>query len=357
MREQRLRWFGHVLAKPQNHPIIEFKVQGKRLRGVSKKEWLGMTKTDLNEAEGDLILVTHCLAQARHRQMEVPKSFLASIAENDLIVRDPTLDDVGLYECQAISVAGMNTDTAKAFVAVAPRVELKQSKSVVEKGSSVIFECTILEGTPLPELIWFKDEKELSHDDKESIVITGKHLKIRRVRESDAGSYSCVLHNIAGRVVDVAKLAVGREPYIIPSPSIVEVDIGKEVALQCNAVGHPSSTVTWQRDTVPLVLPNYSHYTLLTDGYLLITNAQLDDQTSFTCTAKNNYGEQSKTTLVVVSGLVSPVLGHVPPEEQLIEGGNLRLSCIVVGGIPKPEIKWFREGTPIEPGSLPIVSF
>ncbi|XGW34880.1 hypothetical protein V3C99_018711 [Haemonchus contortus] len=52
MREQRLRWFGHVLRRPQSHPIrkaMEFEAQGKRPRGAPKKSWRDVIKNDLAE--------------------------------------------------------------------------------------------------------------------------------------------------------------------------------------------------------------------------------------------------------------------------------------------------------------------
>ncbi|KAK6009583.1 hypothetical protein OSTOST_25479, partial [Ostertagia ostertagi] len=101
-----------------------------------------------------------------------------SLFTDDLIVRNPTSDDVGIYECQAISAAGVNTDAAKAFVAVAPRVELKQSKSIVKKGDSVSFECKILEATPAPQVNWFRGGKELLRSDNGHMAITGTHLLI-----------------------------------------------------------------------------------------------------------------------------------------------------------------------------------
>ncbi|PIO63301.1 hypothetical protein TELCIR_15099, partial [Teladorsagia circumcincta] len=50
MREQRLRWYGHVLRRPQDHPIrtaMEFEVEGKRPRGAPKKRWRDVIKKDL----------------------------------------------------------------------------------------------------------------------------------------------------------------------------------------------------------------------------------------------------------------------------------------------------------------------
>ncbi|KJH48754.1 immunoglobulin I-set domain protein [Dictyocaulus viviparus] len=133
-------------------------------------------------------------------------------------------------------------------------------------------------------------------------------------------------------------------PSIIPSPETVRVNIERQATLQCRAVGQPTPTITWQRDGVPLESIGNPRYTMLPDGNLLITNAQVEDQTRFTCIAHNEYGQQAKTTMVIITGLVSPVLGHVSPEEQLIEGENLHLSCVVVLGTPKPDIKWFKDG-------------
>ncbi len=44
---------------------------------------------------------------------------------------------------------------------------------------------------------------------------------------------------------------------------------------------------------------------------------------------------------------MSPVLGHVSPERQVIEGHSITLSCVVVLGTPKPEIAWFKDGKPL----------
>ena len=52
VREQRLRWYGHVLRRPQDHPIrtaMDFEAQGKRPRGAPKKRWRDVIKKDLSE--------------------------------------------------------------------------------------------------------------------------------------------------------------------------------------------------------------------------------------------------------------------------------------------------------------------
>lgn len=54
---------------------------------------------------------------------------------------------------------------------------------------------------------------------------------------------------------------------------------------------------------------------------------------------------------------MSPVLGHTPPEEKLSEGEELRLSCIAVLGTPKPTLKWYKDGKPIQSSAYVTVSF
>lgn len=73
------------------------------------------------------------------------------------------------------------------------------------------------------------------------------------------------------------------------------------------------------RDNIPLEQLNNPRYTIAADGNLVITSTyhynfyrimirtlsdvQLEDQERFTCTAKNDYGQQSKTMNLFVDGL------------------------------------------------------
>ncbi|CAI4229355.1 unnamed protein product [Auanema sp. JU1783] len=275
--------------------------------------------------------------------------------KNDLLVRDPDDTDIGQYECRAVSPAGVHAESAQVMKAIPPRVELSQSKSMIGRGDNITFECRVLDGMPVPSLQWFRNGRELLHSSNEYIRIAGRHLTILGVQESDGGSYSCVAENMAGRDIGVAQLTVGSMPSIASSPETVRVNIERGTNLQCRAIGNPRPRIEWQRDGVPLQQLNNPRYVIADDGNLMITNAQLEDQKRFTCIAKNEYGQQSKTTMVMVVGLVSPVLGHVPPEEQLIEGEDLRLSCVVVLGTPKPTIQWFKDNQPlVETESLVI---
>lgn len=51
------------------------------------------------------------------------------------------------------------------------------------------------------------------------------------------------------------------------------------------------------------------------------------------------------------------MLGHAPPEEQIIEGESLRLSCIVVLGTPKPILQWYKDAVPVQASDSIMVRF
>ncbi|PAV72711.1 hypothetical protein WR25_18698 isoform C [Diploscapter pachys] len=275
--------------------------------------------------------------------------------KNDLIVRSALREDAGTYECRAISPAGFHGDSATVQLATPPKISFTQSKTIVARGDSVTFECKVIEGLPLPTIHFLRNGRELLKSSHEYIHIDGGRMTIMGVQDADSGTYNCVAESIAGRAIETVKLEVGSVPSIVPSPEIVHVNIEKPVTLQCRAIGHPPPTIVWLRDGVLVKQLNNPRYTLLPDGNLHITSAMMEDQSTFTCTATNNYGAQSKSTAVKITGLVAPVLGHVPPEEQLIEGKDLRLSCIVVLGTPTPQIQWYKDGKQIVTGESVIV--
>ncbi|VDP14967.1 unnamed protein product [Heligmosomoides polygyrus] len=52
MREQRLRWYEHILRRPEDHPTklaLNFEASGKRPRGAPRKRWKDVIKKDLAE--------------------------------------------------------------------------------------------------------------------------------------------------------------------------------------------------------------------------------------------------------------------------------------------------------------------
>ncbi|EJD76713.1 CBR-HIM-4 protein [Loa loa] len=262
----------------------------------------------------------------------------------DLIVQRATESDAGIYECRASNVAGSHADNTVAQMSTPPKIRVIRDRQMIGRGDRVTLECVIEQGNPKPKITWFRGGHEVPS--YRYITIDENKLTIQGVQDSDAGSYTCVAQNLAGRDLGIINLDVGSMPTIVPTPEVVRVNIERSVTLQCRAIGYPLPKITWHRNGVPIEELT-TRVKILPDGSLLINNVQVDDQDRYTCTAENIFGRQDKTTVLLVTGLVSPVLGHVPPEGKLIEGEELRLSCIAVLGTPKPTLKWYKDGKPL----------
>ncbi|VDP30657.1 unnamed protein product [Heligmosomoides polygyrus] len=52
VREQRMRWYGHILRSPEDHPTklaLNFETPGKRPKGAPRKGWKDVIDKDLAE--------------------------------------------------------------------------------------------------------------------------------------------------------------------------------------------------------------------------------------------------------------------------------------------------------------------
>uniref|UniRef100_A0A1I8F0W4 Ig-like domain-containing protein n=2 Tax=Wuchereria bancrofti TaxID=6293 RepID=A0A1I8F0W4_WUCBA len=252
--------------------------------------------------------------------------------DDDLIVQQATEIDAGVYECRASNAAGSHADSMIAQISTPPKIRVIRDRQMIGRGDSVTLECIIVQGNPKPKITWFHGGREVSS--YKYITIDENKLTIQGVQNSDAGSYTCIAQNLAGRDLGVINLDVGSMPTIVPTPEIVRVNIERSVTLQCRAIGYPLPKIKWHRNGVSIEKLN--------------DHVQIDDQDRYTCTAENIFGRQDKTNVLLITGLVSPVLGHVPPEEKLLENEELRLSCIAVLGTPKPILRWYKDGKPIQ---------
>ncbi|VDM60006.1 unnamed protein product [Angiostrongylus costaricensis] len=343
-----------VVSSNGNHTV-------KTYLDVQESPPLLISPTEISTPIGNPTFL-HCQSQSsskveirwlRHG-VSIPNNFNNLVYPNGTLrIHQTSQADAGAYECQARNLGGMTSQTIQLKVLELPKASISPSILYFVPHTSFNLSCYV-DGDPRPQPYWFYNGREIQPDHKYYITFKND-LIVRDPSPNDFGVYECRAVSAAGSHSDSATVYLGAMPSIVPSPETVRVNIERQATLQCRAVGHPSPAISWQRDGVPLEIVGNSRYTVLPDGNLLITNAQVEDQTRFTCIAKNEFGQQAKTIMVMITGLVSPVLGHVPPEEQLIEGEDLHLSCVVVLGTPKPDIIWFKDGVPLESSSSVII--
>ncbi|KAI6172894.1 EGF-like domain-containing protein [Aphelenchoides besseyi] len=270
----------------------------------------------------------------------------------ELMVRSARVENLGIYECRASSPAGIAMDAANVQFAVPPQIQINENKLMIGRGGLLQLDCRVLQGVPKPTIKWFKNDRELYPNS--ALQLDYDRLTIPNAQESDAGSYSCRAENIAGSYTDQKTIDVGVSPTIVPSPERVQGNIESSIKLQCRALGAPNPKISWTKDRSPISLEN-KRFSILADGSLMIRDIQVEDQGYFTCEAKNEFGVQFKNTLLVVTGLVSPILAQSPTEANLIEGQDLILNCIVLLGTPKPKTQWFKNKQEIQTSEKTII--
>ena len=148
-----------------------------------------------------------------------------------LTITDTTLDDEGDYKCVVTNELGSLSTTAELLV---NKKEEKPAKPVftskiedldTDVGKTAKFTVEA-EGTPIPEVDWYKDDQVI-HDKGRFIIVdeetdkgVSSTLVIEDVQPDDSGVYSAVAFSDGGEVKTDANLKVAEKPEKIVEPEI-----------------------------------------------------------------------------------------------------------------------------------------
>uniref|UniRef100_A0A8C3QNH6 Hemicentin 1 n=1 Tax=Cyanoderma ruficeps TaxID=181631 RepID=A0A8C3QNH6_9PASS len=232
------------------------------------------------------------------------------------------------------------------FVLEAPALTVVQSEILVGLGDTTVMECKTT-GIPPPQVKWFKGDLELRASAFLIIDIHRGLLRIQETQDLDAGDYTCVATNEAGRAAGKITLDVGSPPVFTQEPGDESADLGSNVTLVCYVQGHPEPRVTWRRlDGAPL----FSRQPFSPPVDLWVS-----DEGTYVCEAENQFGRiQSRPATVTVTGLVPPLIGASPATANVIEGQQLTLPCVLLAGNPIPDRRWIKNNVVLVPN--PYVS-
>ncbi|XP_059334168.1 hemicentin-1 [Ammospiza nelsoni] len=277
--------------------------------------------------------------------------------EGTLVIRKATPRDAGIYGCLASNSAGTEKQTSILTYIEGPTLTVVQSEILVGLGDTTVMECKTT-GIPPPQVKWFKGDLELRAS---AFLVIDTHrglLKIQETQDLDAGDYTCVATNEAGRAAGKITLDVGSPPVFTQEPGDESADLGSNVTLPCYVQGYPEPRVSWRRlDGAPLFSRPFalSSSSQLRTGALAIQNLWVSDEGTYVCEAENQFGRiQSRPATVTVTGLVSPLIGASPATANVIEGQQLTLPCVLLAGNPIPERRWIKNNMVLIPN--PYVS-
>lgn len=74
-------------------------------------------------------------------------------------------------------------------------------------GDSIILNCQA-DGTPTPEILWYKDANPVEPSSTVGIFNDGTELRISTIRHEDIGDYTCIARNGEGQVSHTARVII-----------------------------------------------------------------------------------------------------------------------------------------------------
>ncbi len=77
----------------------------------------------------------------------------------------------------------------------------------VSLGDPIILSC-LAEGTPIPEILWYRDNELVHTSPSLAVANDGTELRISSIRQEDIGDYTCAAKNGQGSVRHTTKLVV-----------------------------------------------------------------------------------------------------------------------------------------------------
>uniref|UniRef100_A0A674NCB4 DS cell adhesion molecule like 1 n=1 Tax=Takifugu rubripes TaxID=31033 RepID=A0A674NCB4_TAKRU len=212
----------------------------------------------------------------------------------------------------------------------------------VQLGHSVELPC-IASGYPNPTIRWLKDGRPLPSDSRWTRRITG--LTIADLRVEDSGNYICEVTNSFGSKEVTGHLNVIEPLRVTLSPKNLKTGISSTVILSCAVQGSPHFTVSWYRNTEP-ILPD-QHFSIqgAHNETLFISAAQKRHSGAYQCFATRK-GQTAQDFSIILLEDGTPRIVASFSERVVIPGEPFSLKCTAKGA-PPPTITWNLDDEPV----------
>ncbi|XP_014258139.1 neuroglian isoform X2 [Cimex lectularius] len=229
-----------------------------------------------------------------------------------------------------------------------------RKNEVAIRGSKVELYC-IFGGTPLPNILWFKNGDPVALSERLTQGNFGKSLVIKHVEKEDEGAYMCEASNGVGPAKSYSiNLRVLAAPYFTVEPEIVNAAEDETVEIRCEASGDPEPEIKWIHNGLPIVQAQPNPRRSVTQNSIKIERLNKKDTGNYGCNATNSIGYVYKDVYINVLALAPEIL-ESPADMEVVNGKPVTLTCRVFGA-PKPEVKWVRQGSELTGGRFNILS-
>jgi hypothetical protein len=251
-----------------------------------------------------------------------------------LTLNGVTTDDAGDYSVIVGNDVGesFTTTAATLTVLVPPAITTQPTDLTVNQGANALFSITATGDAPLAYQ-WFKGETLLGGQ-------TAASLTLNSVGTADAGSYLCLVTNVAGSITSApAVLTVIVPPAITTPPANQTANQGAAASFTVVASGTEPLSYQWRKGVSDL--PGK------TSATLNLSNVLSSDEGSYSCVVSNAAGsvESAAATLTVI---IPPTI-TTPPANQTVNQGSAASFTVLASGTAPLSYQW-RKGVSNLPG-------
>ncbi|XP_066598147.1 protein turtle isoform X2 [Prorops nasuta] len=264
--------------------------------------------------------------------------------------------DQGWYECKVqflnrLPNSHKNGTWFHLDVHAPPRFSITPEEMIyVNLGDAIILNCQA-EGTPTPEILWYKDASPVEPSSTIGIFNDGTELRIATIKSEDIGDYTCIARNGEGQISHTARVVIAGGAVIINPPTNQTKLEGEKAQFSCEAKALPGNvTVRWFREQRPVseVSALYTRASIKLDGSLVINPVSADDSGQYLCEVTNGIGEPQTAFAYLnveypAKITMTPTVQYLPFRQQGV------VLCHVKANPPLQYVTWTKDKRLLEP--------
>ncbi|XP_024084969.1 protein sidekick [Cimex lectularius] len=229
--------------------------------------------------------------------------------DGSLVIKKLKAEDTGMLQCVATNEGG--SDSIVTWLKVktsAPVMETPPQNTTVLDGKDITLLCRVA-GSPVPNTTWIYGNNQVVGVTGRIQILEKGDLLIAAVKESEAGKYTCVRSNEAGRVEASGYLSVLVRTQIIQPPVDTKVLLGNTATLQCKVSSDPTVPyqIDWFHNNLPVGVGT-QRVRVGGDGMLTIQAVRAADVGDYTCMLSSAGGNETRTARLSVIELPYPVM-------------------------------------------------
>ncbi|KAG7268054.1 hypothetical protein CRUP_024986 [Coryphaenoides rupestris] len=278
---------------------------------------------------------------------------------NFVLTNSPRAKLQGTYQCYASNKLGTAmTDQIQLILPSSPKFPKEKIEPiVVEEGQPFVLQCDPPTGLTPRKLYWMSIGLHLIEQNARVSMGLNGNLYISNAMQNDTRQDYCCFASFTSirAIVQKTTMAVLVTPRAVPMarrpslllPSGVQTELvilkGNTLELECIPEGFPTPTVEWKKwgEQLPSRAERVNFGKLLT-----VAHVSEEDEGKYICKVRNTVGE-------AIHYFDPPKWLPEPPPSQLVVTGSKVIIKCMVGGKPRPDIAWRRNGVPLTGEDVP----